>query len=332
MDTETNTPSEQVVTPEVETEIKPAEETLTNDSELSQEQARYDKAFEDMDMDNPDMSIFGETTNVEENPVEVPKDVVVENEAIPDTPVDPFAIDEDGYLTQVLKDRGKEVRVTPEEALQFAHKGLNYEADKAAIKPFKPFIKILEAHPDISVEDLTSLADLASGKKEALKHLIAKYDVDVYDVDASEEKYTPKVEASTTDPVADIWSDYQVQHPEDAEGVANAFNAMDEGFRQEIYNERTFPLFADDVNKGVFDKLYPETMKIKALYPQATWLEAYSEANNRLSQSVQKKKEVPEHIDAPRDIGSKSTDVESVVNSIWDDPEVYDKMARDLEY
>lgn len=326
MEVETNV-EEQVETPEV---IQ--EETLTNDTELSQEEARYNKAFEEMDLDDPDTSAFGEQTNVMESPeATIPEDKIVEEAAIENDTIDPFAVDDDGYLVRPLVDRGREVRVTPQELFEFGNKGTNYESKNAEMKPFKEFVNVLKKNSNISIEDLTSLADLANGKKEALKHLIAKYDVDVYDVDSSEEKYTPDTKQYNSDPVADVWSDYQQQNPEGSEVVATAFNTMDEEFRQEVYNEKTFPLFADDVNKGIFDKLYPETMKIKSLYPQASWLEAYSEANNRYTQSLQKKKQVPSHIDAPKDLGSNASP-SGTADSIWDDPEVYDRMHRELEY
>lgn len=314
METEatTNTPSEQVETEVVSTEVESnAVETVTPESTYD---TAYEKAFESMDPDNPDMSIFAEETNVEEEP-EIP---IVEDEILEDTPVnnDPFALDEDGYLTTVLKDRGKEARVTPEELIAFGNKGLNYEADKAEMKPFKPYMKILKEN-NVDVEDIKALADFVGGKKEALKHLLSKYEVDMYDVDTSEEQYTPEVEQYNSDPVGDIWSTYQQQDPDGSEVVAGVFNGMNEDFRKEVYNEKVFPAFVDDVKRGIFDELYPEAQKLKALHPGVSWIEAYSEANNRSIQRKQKT-EVPTQVIPPKDLGTPGNPVTSA-EEIWTD-------------
>ena len=319
METETNTPSEQVEANEevaIESSTNAEVETVSQETEYDD---AYDKAFEDMDLDNPDMSAFTEQTNVEEEP-EQP----VESDEIPEEqPVnnDPFALDEDGYLSRQLTDRGKEVRVTPDELFAFGSKGLNYEDRNAEMKPFKPYMKILKEQ-NVSVEDFKSFADFTSGKKEALKHLISKYDVDVYDVDTLEDQYTPQIEEDTSSAVGDIWSDFQATDPTGSEVVAGVFNGMNEEFRQEVHNEQTFPLFISDVKSGLFDKLYPETVKLKALNPGASWIDVYSEANRRFDMSKQKK-EVPLNAIPPKDMGSGDVRVSTKIDDIWNDADAY---------
>ena len=320
---ETNV-EEQVETNE---ELTNAEESVSPESNV--DDTTYDKAFDDIDVDNPDMSLFAKETTVVDEPANTieESDEIEENESVND---DLFAVDDEGYLVRKLVDRGREIRITPEELFAFGNKGTNYENKNAEIKPFRNQINLMRKH-DISMDDLQSLADLSSGKKEALKHLISKYDVDVYDVDTSEEKYTPEVDEYNSDPVADIWSDYQKQNPDSSEKVSEAFNSIDEDFRKEVYNEKTLPLFADDVARGVFDKLYPEAQKIKALYPEATWLAAYSEANNRLTSRSEKRE--PVNVGIPRDNRANlKVDHKSKADDIWDDPEAFAAFEKQLSY
>ena len=320
----TNTPSEQVESPE---ETSNAVESVTPKDE-SYEDA-YDKAFDSIDLDNPDMSMFATPSNVEDEPTEVVED---ENTVeVDESPEDnnPFRLDEDGYLVNQLTDRGKEVKVTPEELFQFGNKGLNYEQRNAEVKPFKEHLNVLRERPDIPVEDLKSLVDLANGNKDALKHLISKYDVDVYDVDTSETEYTPDVSNAKVDEVQDIWSDFQKANPDGSEKVSETFNGISEDFRKEVYTEDILPLFIKDVDNGMFEALKPETDKIKALYPKLSWLEAYGHANQRYADR-QVKVNKPDDVAPPVDMGSPDTNGEAKAKDIWDTPGVFEEMTKQL--
>lgn len=326
MEVETNVLEEQVDTTE---DLSNAAETVTPDENSSYDDA-YDKAFEAIDLDNPDMSLFAEETNV----MEAPEQPVVEDESIVEQSEtveedsNPFAVDEEGYLVRPLIDRGVEVRVTPEELFQFGNKGTNFERKNADAKAFKEHINVLKGQ-DISLEDLQSLSDLAGGNKDALKHLISKYNVDVYDVESSETAYTPDVSKHAVDEVQDVWTDYQKQDPEGSEKVSNTFNSIDDGFKQEVYTVDKLPLFMDDVKNGMFDTLYGETQKIKSLHPEATWLQAYSEANRRhANKSVVS---VPkEDVAAPSDRGNPTPDVQTKADDIWGETGKFEEMTKKL--
>ena len=324
MDTTTNTPSEQVETNEnVEQnneELTNAEETVSPDTSYDD---AYEKAFEDVDLDNPDMTAFAEQSTVKEEP-EQSTETSEDTEEEPSNN-DPFALTDDGYLAAELVDRGRTFRVTPEELFAFANKGLNYEEKNREIKPFKPYMQVLKEN-NVDVEDVKALADFVGGKKEALKHLLSKYDADVYDIDSSEEQYTPEVEQYNSDPVAEIWSDLQASNPDGAEVVAEVFNGIDEDFRKEVYNEDVFLAFADDVANGTFNELYPEAQKLKALYPKATWLQVYAEANNRIFKNKQKK-EVPQGVIPPVDAGTPNNHTVKA-DDIWNDEEAYRAMEQ----
>lgn len=323
MDTEeTNVPSEQV---EHQEEPSNVVESATPDDDVSYEDAK-DAAFDSIDLDNPDMSLFAEETNVEE----IPTATVVENESTVETvDTDMFAVDSDGYLVSPLIDRGKEVRVTPEELFQFGMKGLNYEQKNAEVKPFKEHLNILKENPNIATEDLKSLIDLAGGNKDALKHLISKYDVDVYDVDTSDTKYTPDVSNAKVDEVQDIWTDYQKQSPDGSEKVSNTFNGISEEFREEVYTEAILPLFIKDVENGMFEALKPETDKIKSLYPNLTWLEAYGHANQRYAEAQNRAKPTDDVL-APQDRGTPDGGASANAKDIWDTPGVFEEMNKKL--
>ncbi len=321
---ETNTPGEQVET--VNEESSNAVESVTPEDN-SYEDA-YDKAFDSIDLDNPDMSLFTEETNV----VEEPEKPVVEDEStneVVEEGVNQFALDDDGYLVTPLVDRGKEIRVTPDELFQFGMKGLNYEQKNAEVKPFKEHLNILKERPDIAVEDLKSLVDLAGGNKDALKHLISKYDVDVYDVDTSETEYAPDVSNAKVDEVQDIWSDYQKLNPEGSEKVSSTFDSINEEFKQEVYSTSVMPLFIKDVENGMFDTLRVETEKIKALHPELPWLKAYGYANQRYTDRRQVS--VPtDDVRAPTDGGNPPRSAQTKADDIWNNPGVFEEMTKKL--
>jgi len=319
---ETTVPSEQV---EQTDESSNVVESATPDENLSYEDAK-DKAFDSIDLDNPDMSLFAEETTVGDEP----KQIIEENEnTVEQTDADMFSVDGDGYLVQPLIDRGKEVRVTPEELFQFGMKGLNYEQKNAEVKPFREHLNILKENPDIATEDLKSLIDLANGNKDALKHLISKYDVDVYDVDTSETEYTPDVSNAKVDDIQDIWSNYQTANPDGSEKVSSTFNGINEEFRKEVYTEEVLPLFIKDVENGMFEQLKPETDKIKALHPNLTWLEAYGHANQRYA-NRQEAVSPPASVQAPSDRGTPDGGTSNKVDDIWNTPGVFEEMSKRL--
>lgn len=323
----TNTPSEQVVDNVTESEEQ-VDTNASTEEEASSESSYddvYDKAFEEIDIDNPDKTLFEHEPNVEIEEDTTPKENVEEKTVYSKDQDDPFALTEDGYLQTELVDRGRTFRVTPEELFAFANKGLNYEEKNREIKPFKPYMKVLKEN-NVDVEDVKALADFVSGKKEALKHLLEKYDTDVYDVDSAEGEYTPDVEQYNEDPVAEIWNEIRQSDPEGSEAVAEVFNNISEDFRKEVYNEDIFPAFVDDVKQGVFEKLYPEAQKLKALYPKATWLQAYAEANNRLNKSTVKK-EVPVGVEPPVDRGVPNNKI-AKADDIWNDDAAYKAMEQ----
>ena len=325
MDTTTNTPSEQVDNTENE-QVTTEESTNASAmvSQTDQYDEAYDKAFAEVDIDNPD-TIEVSQSNVEEEPTTEEENIESKDQEVEQSDNDPFALTEDGYLTQELVDRGRTFRVTPEELFAFANKGLNYEEKNREIKPFKPYMKVLKEN-NVDVEDVKALADFVSGKKEALKHLLNKYDADPYDIDAAEEQYTPDVEQYNSDPVQELWSEMQKNDPQASEVVADVFNSIDEEFRQEVYNEDVFPAFVDDVSNGTFEKLYPEAQKLKALYPKATWLQAYAEANNRLAKSMSKR-EIPNGVQPPVDRGTPANHI-AKADDIWNDEDAYKAMEQ----
>lgn len=337
MEVNTNEQKAQVETTDA---LSNAATTVTPDENLSYDDAK-DKAFDAIDLDNPDMSLFAEESNV----MVTPEQPIVENEqativeeqstvTVPDqvveTPGDenPFAVDEDGFLVRPLIDRGVEIKVTPEELFSFGNKGTNFERKNADAKTFKEHINVLKSG-DISLEDLQSLTDLANGNKDAVKHLISKYGVDMDEVQDSEAEYTPDVSKHKVDEVQDIWTDYQKFNPDVSEKVSETFSGLDDGFKREVYKADKLPLFMDDVKNGIFDQLHSETQKIKALHPEATWLQAYSEANRRFTSRKTKTIPTPDVI-APLDTGTPTPSAQTKADDIWDTPGAFEEMTKQL--
>ena len=207
----------------------------------------------------------------------------------------------------ILKFKGKEVPVSsPEEMIALAQKGLKLEIEMQKIKPKKRMLAMIDS-AGISAEEIQALADLKSGKPEAIKYLAKTTGVDVESMfdPYNEEKtnaddYRPQV--NEENPLKEFWDEYVKEKPKEAGIVVSTLNDLDETFKAEISNPDIFPKFVEAVELGEFEKAYPYAIKIKASNPSASWLQAYSLAVAQMIQNqgapVAEKKP---------DAGSKST-------------------------
>jgi hypothetical protein len=326
--TETNAQPEQVDVPSMEN----TDNSTNAEQPVSQDQEAYDKAFDEIDIDNPEAFFDSRVENSDEGngQDQVPENAEqVQEEA---TNVNPFDVDESGYLKRPLIDRGKEVRVTPDELFQYGNKGVNYESKNEKLNQYKPQIKAIEQH-DIQLEDIATLAALKDGNKEALKHLIDKYDVDVYELEQTDKEFKPKTEEYDVSPIEEVWNEYQEINPSGATVVASVFNELDDGFKEELRQENIFPLFIEDVEKGIFQELETETKKIKSLTPGVTWLQAYQEANRRMIEGVRpKRNRIPTDVGAPMDHNpNPNSQLHTVkADEIWNDESAFAEFEKQL--
>jgi len=288
------TPSNEadVTTQENETQSDQVEdqtqvEDQSNTEETTTASDDYDKAWDSIDTSEPPADLFGETTETieEEKPSE-------ESQPQAQPPIG-SQVDQDqgGLVIQnpVLKHRGKPIPIdNEEELLRLAQQGLDYNIKNSKLKKLKPFQSIVDE--GLTIEAAKAALDFVKGNHQALDYLkqLAGYKEeetsDFFDYGAEEQKkdtdYKPAVKQE--DPVLEYFSTVSERDPELGGKVSAIYDQIDDSFRLEIYSPDKFPLFVKSIESGEFDKVYPHAVKMKAVNPTYSWLQAYIEAGKRL--------------------------------------------------
>jgi hypothetical protein len=211
------------------------------------------------------------------------------------------------------------------------------------IKPKKKLLKIIDGIP---AEVLQAVADLHSGKKEAIDYLKSQYGIEDVkapksdDVWGDEEEppaveqsvgYTPSVQAD--DPVVEFFNEYTAANPVEAAKVNEVYKGLDEGFKAELYDPKIFPTFIKSVESGEFDMVYPVAMKEKVLNPAISWIQAYGLA----AQKLQSGKQNPTAVEPPVDVTPPKTadrqrniSADDAADRVWNDPEYYKELEAKL--
>lgn len=297
--------------PKVEEENQQVENDSTNVDE-------YAEAWDKIDVNEPPAELFGETN------VETSTEPVVEDEQVEQ-------VDQQTGLVisnPVLKYKGKEIPIDSEEELiALAQKGFKLESEMGKIKPYKSMIKIID-NAGITAEDIQALADLKSGKKEALGYMKQSAGIEdepeygsMFDEDKPKEDYKPAV--TQEDPVATIFSSVTEENPELAGKVSKIYEEIDDTFKLEVYRPEVFPMFIQSISSGEFEEVYPIALKTKMMNPALSWLEAYAMAGKN---KAKPEKEVP-----PKDTSiPKQTDTKRNIKSL-DYSSAYDMSLEELE-
>jgi len=330
-------------TEQVDTSNEVSEEQVSNDTNTLADDSAYNDAWDNIDV-NDDASLDNVfETNADEQVAEDesdggidPLDDVSTNDT--NNSIGAFMVDK-----PVLKFKGKDVPIdSSEELIKLAQKGFLLETEMSNIKPKKKLLKIVDGIP---LEVLQAVADLNSGKKEAIDYLKSEYgikdskpaeDNSIWGSDneesVKEEKatYTPSVKAE--DPVAEFFSDITSSDPVFGAKVNETYSSLDDGFKSEVYDIKVFPTFVKAVETGEFETIYPLAVKEKALNPAMSWIQAYGMAAQKVN-SVEKPKTVEPPVDAtsPKVVHSQRTLSESdAADRVWNDPEYYKELEASL--
>jgi len=286
VDNEIDEQVEEVVENEVE-----VEETKTNDSD-------YDKAWADIDTDNPSEGLFGETLS-EDTPdtLEDQQEVRNDNTSVENQTTGLM------ITNPILKFKGRDIPIdSEEEAINLMQKGFKLESEMTKIKPYKQMIAILD-NSTVGTDDIKAFADAMSGDEGAKTYIQKKLGLqstseastsffdEVDDQKQTVDEYKPNV--PQTDAVADYFRDVTENQPEVAGKVSQVYADIDDEFKNEVYNPQMFPMFVSSIASGEFDKLYPMAIKLKLAQPQSTWLAAYQEASKRVNGGGEPKTDVP---------------------------------------
>jgi len=227
-------------------------------------------------------------------------------------------------ITRPLKYRGKEIWVkTEEEAIELMQKGLDYSFKMNKIKPLRNIASIIE-ESGLEPEDVKALADAKQGKAEAIKYLANKfgieteYEDDIFsEEEPTGEEYKPEVQQE--DPIKEYYSDLTRRDPELAGKVSKVWDTLDETFKVELYNPEVFPAFVGSIQTGEFEQVLPEAVKIKALNPALSWIQAYQYAVQNVG-SIENKTQEPSSVvkpKRPQKQRKRMKTIEETYDEIW---------------
>jgi len=304
-----------------QTEENNTKETQTDENPQTEEKDEYDEVWE-KDLDEIDISeLSNEPTDEKatEEPVEKKDekaDVGSEEESN-----EPQGL----VITRPLKYRGKEIWVrTEDEAIELMQKGLDYSFKMNKIKPLRNIASIIE-EAGITPEDVKALADAKNGKAEAIKYLANKFGIELEPEDDffSEEEPTGadyKPEVQEEDPIREFYSDLTQRDPELAGKVSKIWDTLDDTFKVELYKPDVFPAFVGSVQTGEFEQVLPEAVKIKALNPALSWLQAYQYAVQNISPVQRQVSEPTETVKPKKTVKTKTKrkTIEETYDEIWD--------------
>jgi len=320
---ETLETKEEITTPQNEVESETQKDVT--DEPPSQKEEEVQEIDENEFLDN--LSPYRDNTSESEPPMPEEQEQVVQQEE------EASKEEQKGVLiTKPLKYKGKEIYIdNEEEAIALMQKGLDYEMKMSKIKPLRGIAKIVE-ESGLTQEEIQALADAKKGKAEALEYLAKNFglerisgeeDIDIFDDEPRKNNYKPEV--IQDDPIKEILVDVNNHDPELYGRVVKTFEELDPVFQQELYQPNVFPLFVGSVATGEWDKTYPEAVKIKAVNPALSWLQAYQAALQKVVQPKQTKSEPPKQVKSKK---PKKRTTTNKYEELWDKD--LDELAREI--
>jgi len=333
-------------TEQVDNSVVLGEEQVSSDTNTLVDNNAYNDAWDKIDV-NDDATLDDVfTTSVDEQVVEndesdgglKPLDDVSTNDT--NNSIGAFMVDK-----PMLKFKGKEIPIdSADELINLAQKGFLLETEMSNIKPKKKLLKIIDGIP---LEVLQAVADLNSGKKEAIDYLKSEYGIEdsrssseessLWGSDneepAPEQKptYTPSVKED--DPVAEFFNEFTAANPVAGAKVNEVYTSLDESFKAEVYDAKVFPVFVKAVESGEFETVYPLAMKEKVLNPAITWIQAYGLATQKMQSGEQPPAiteppvdtTLPKTVDSQRHISDNDA-----ADRVWNDPEYFKELEAKL--
>lgn len=229
------------------------------------------KSDEESDEDNPD------TDEVEET--DQPAEVSTENADKAKPQGEVFKI----------KAVGTEIEFTLDELKELASKGLDYTKKMQEIAPWKKQIAMMKEH-SVSQADVNLLIDLKKGNKDAILSLMKDNGIDPLDVDIDAVSYRPN-DYSASDTQTNL-REVVTRLSVDREAYARTEQVVDKEWDSVSRNRLLAePAMIEglqaDIKSGLYDKVMPTALKIKALDGgNRTDLEYYIEAGRRYTEAA----------------------------------------------
>lgn len=292
-----------------------------------------DKSYDDA-WDNIDLADEEAFANLGKNDTPEPEAIPADEESV--EAIETKANEAFMNSNPTLKFKGKDIPIDdPQELIDLAQKGFKLETEMANIKPQKQILNAVEGVP---LEVLQAVADLHSGKQEAIDYLKSQYGIqesvdesDFFGNTEDKPTSTYKPEVKTENPIEEFWTDYTKNDQQGAAKVSDIYGQLDSSFQNEIYKPQVFEAFVQSVSTGEFDEVYPLAVKEKTLNPAVSWIQAYTAAAQK-SGSVQSQKTEPPASATPPPSGNESREFSdsSKADMVWEDDDYFKKMDADI--
>lgn len=262
----------------------------SNDTELDEDRGgedseESDELEEEVDnIDTDDEDEESDTDNSESSEEDVSDDDQTEEGG-----TDKKKNDEPAVEIHKIKAIGTEIEFTTDELKELASKGLDYTKKMQEIAPWKKQIAMMKEHK-VSQDDVNLLIDLKRGNKDAILSIMKESGIDPLDVDFEEVSYRPSDYSISDSQLA--LRDVVGKLSQDTEIYNRTEHIVDKDWDAASRNELlTEPALLEglhnDVKTGMYDKVMPTALKLKALDGGTrSDLEYYLEAGRRYLQST----------------------------------------------
>lgn len=240
---------------EIDEDIVEDTEDDDTDDELEQPDTDSNETESDTDEDEVTDDVEEESQEPDEDtaddPDETEKDVAEETPEI---------------AKYKVKANGTEMELTTEELLLLAPKALNYTQKMQAIKPWTKGISAFQEN-GFDPEDINIMIDLMKGDKDAIADLIKRHEIDTLDLDAENTQYSPNSYGKSEKALKLEEVVGEINQDEEFKITQYVVDSTwDSASRSELRNNPSIikGLHAD-VKNGIFDKVNPISLKLKAL-------------------------------------------------------------------
>ena len=264
-------------------EDKELEQTLvdeTNDStdvELTEDELLDSIKAEALKLQQPEESQVDETAEV------IPEiKTETKNEEVLD--VTPTTTD---FVPVPLKSKNLIIEAkSMDELIQLAQQGLNYTQKTQELAKHRPIVDYVSKH-NITQEDLHLLADLKSGNADALKSIAKQNGVDMFALDTDVDYRPSEANRMSIPSEVDLVAESIMQDTETATKIQSLNQHIPDDFRSKLASDANMlRLYANDVKSGMAERILPEAVKLKAINPNADFLEIYSHVGMKIAESM----------------------------------------------
>ena len=251
----------------------------TTDAELTEDELLDSIRAEALKLQQPEESQINETA-------EVTPETKTETETKNEEVLDVTATTPD-FVPVPLKSKNLTIEAkSMDELIQLAQQGLNYTQKTQELAKHRPIVDYVSKH-NITQEDLHLLADLKSGNADALKSIAKQNGVDMYALDVDGDYKPSEANRMSIPSEVDLVAESIMQDTETATKIQSLNQHIPDDFRNKLASDANMlRLYANDVKSGMAERILPEAVKLKAINPNADFLEIYSHVGMKIAESM----------------------------------------------